>query len=528
MCDDAEDLEGQYLQSINSSSTKVGLELEDIMFRSNNSNGGWSASKDDSYPYVEYIFNKTVVIVEVETRNIYNQTSYYTMKYQQGSDEDLVSVLENAGEVDETENQSVTEKKFVLSSFGTTNTYYNLLDTPIKTTKVRVYPIGAYVEMKLKFYGCLPEEAVTTPVVSTTSKEITTTTRIPVTEKSTQATQTSTIASETTTGMSHTAKPTTVETVTVETTTATVVPTGSQANSSTPIVPTSSATTVVTTKQVSSVATTETPSAKRCDEALGMEMNASSKVDYQIVSNVSPDVNDPFFERARLNSDSSWSTESSNKYIGVVFPNHPVTISSILMQGDAETGDRVTEFYIEIIIDNEATFLEDGNKTFVDETYDGSTIKEIELSPHLNDVQEIRIYPIHWRHTASVRIELKGCFILEETTTATETSKTIVTTKTVPSTATESTASTTESATPEVTVTTTKTMPVTSEVVVTSTPKFSTKPTSATTRTTEKVSICRQLWINTCNYTLRYFPSMLFSFPQIFSLRLSPLGFICL
>lgn len=522
------------MDSVVSSSHLPGHDEQQSFFESgveNPTDNGWTPNEDiGNGPYIEYTFNTTVVIATVVTMDTLNEEeSDYTMDYLSGSD--FIPVTEKIEELDEFGKPIIDQMRQPLNDEnGKANR--NHLDETVTTTKVRLYPGTSNVQMKVAFYGCLPEEVATTPVVSVTSREITETTTSPVTESTaeqttstlaTPAEQTS-LASEkpteqatsttgsaaqtssivlTTTEKLSTAKPTTIESVTVETTTETTLSASSQATSSTPFVPNTGTTKVVTTttRAISTIATEETPSTLRCDENLGMDANTDSEVNFDIVTS---NVDEPkeLRNNVRLNSVDSWTpTTTGRPYVGVEFKDLPVTVTAVLIQEDEKTGYSVSEVVIEYTstTNENHTILEESSgdeKRFI-VNYNDSGIGEVKLPNPLKDVKQIRIVPMTQDGKIAIRMELKGCFVKEETTTATQTSKTIVTTKTVPSTPREYTGSPTtttkatgmESTTPEITVTTIKTMPVTSEVSVTSTPKFSTKPISGTTRTTEKVSI---------------------------------------
>lgn len=550
ICDEEMGME-KYLvgaNAITASSEMPGMEAEKSRFyRLNKDNpekiveeavpGYWSPRDETEDPrrYLEFDFDEPVLITTILMKNnIEDPSSTVTMGYvpENSDDYQVITYADDEGNVFDAWQFNEDYNK----------TTVHQLDEPIAATKVRIYPSGP-VELKVDLLGCLPEGAKTTPFVKVTTEETATTTSTPVeittvgSTVSTEETQKSSTVSlptertttpesfESTTLKQTPTIPTSVETVTTKITTETpLVETTSteQGPTTTSKVVTSTTREVKTTtaEEVSSSTstsstlsvptetlptestTTATEPSKYCDDSMGLEMGMESELNPTLTasSNLEHAIN------ARLNSDKSWTPDLDNEdktlsngrwvpkpWLQVTF-DRAVTVSSVITQGDSDTGDHVTEYTVSYSNDAQSTWHtvsdESGAATVFSGNADGVTSVQNEFTTPLSEVTAVRIKPVTWENTAALRVELRGCYTKVVVTSTVKTTKETVVTQSTTAPGTESTRSQ-SSTTPEViSSTTTMIAPTTSVVVTTTAPKspVETTPGKEQPTTTKKVT----------------------------------------
>nr|XP_039273324.1 mucin-5AC-like isoform X1 [Styela clava] len=503
--------------------------------------GSWSPEVSDDKPYLEMKFTETVLITTIVTENMLKGVKAgYTISYIPEDGDKFVSITEVVEFVENV--PSEITKVFSVNDHADSTNIIDL-ETPIKAAVIRIHPQGE-VQLKLELRGCLPEkELTTTPVIIVTTKEVVTTTTTPIVEESTTlepgvSTTTSGPSGETTTsGPSDettsinvdTTKPTTVEVVTTEIKTETPIvtepieTTGETGFSTTAKPGETTKKTVTTTKVLETTVSKEvtskpsegettsgvvvhtvSPTAattehlKYCDEKMGLEFGAQSDLN----PHFSASSNQEAANEARLLNTKSWNPSEEEQYFDEVTGKwvtrpwlqvsfeYPVSISTILTQGDEISGAHVTVYEVSYSKDDAQTWSkisdESGAPVKFNANKDGNSVAEVILDDVLEDITNFKIKPIDWNTDAALRLELKGCFNREIRTTTVRTTKEIVTTSQVGSSTTEATT------TPGGLISTTKVIPTTSKVIVTTSPKLSTVSsegsTTSKTVTTKVVS----------------------------------------
>ena len=440
---------------ISASSWKEGSEPSEVLIRSDDSTTSWSPSDDDSSPYVELRFPSPVKVTSLVTKGGDNGefVPKFTLKTSPDYDEKpvdvTVSTMSPSGKIEE------KQKVFVGNDDDVTPVKH-VIDQPIIVAVIQIHPIRSEPEgpisLKIEIRGCLEESSTTVPAIVeiTTVKGVISTTMVPPSEKSTTSPPgvASTPGGEMTTLMET--SPIVVETTT--TVTKVVTPEVEATTSSIPAEISTTTTTKevatttvesftssgsgVTTPEVDTIPSeTTTEEAKLCDDAMGIEYGVSNVILQPILSASS---NSDQADHARLNyvdekgEAASWKPEDDDDapWIAVTF-QHPVIVTSVLMQGSGSSDQYVTEFTVEYTTKDNNELRPIVNERTSEPQLFNVNVRDFEsvqisLPQKLESVQSIRIVPVAWVTSPAMRFEIKGCYLLVSTTTRTTTQSSMV------------------------------------------------------------------------------------------------------
>ena len=424
----------------------------------------WSPEDDDKKPYLEVRFPSPIKVTSLITKG--GENGEFVPKFTLKTSSDVSEKPVDIAVLSRSPSGEMIKSPKVFNGNNDDHTLVrHVLEEPITVVVIRIYPIRSEpdspISLKIEIRGCLVEESTTVPaIVETTSVKEIRTTKIVETEDTTAAapTRTTSPIGEMTTSKSIATSPVVVETTTTVTKVVTPVAESTTASSTIPseiLTKTTTKEVAKTTSEVSTSAaartttseievetalpqkpTLQTERTKLCDDAMGIEYGITNVI---LQPKLSASTNLELVDQAKLNfmdkngNPLAWkpTKEDNSPWISVTF-QHPVIVTSLLIQGSGNENEFITEVKVEYSLDGEGFWHPVENKQtsepkLFNVNVRGSSIDQIIMPEPLQSVKSLKIVPVSWNRVPALRLEVKGCYALITSTTETTTKSDVVT-----------------------------------------------------------------------------------------------------